>query len=241
MSVTRACAVRAPVHGRGFTLIELLVSIGVIALLISILLPSLAGSRRAARSLVCAVNLRSLQLAHAAYLVDSDGMMLGTSHGSSWRDVLRTYDAALLLRCPDDDSPHFEPDDPDEPGRPVDGVYRQASYALNYELSPDNPTGTARIDAVPFPSATIHGVPLVREGSSAAGDHVHPRLWLSANPAFIPRKAATEIQTDDHGGEALSWMALANYGYLDGHAESSAFQDVYTDRAHNRFMPAVAR
>lgn len=52
---------------RAFTLIELLVVISIIALLMSILLPTLAGARRRARTTVGVVNLRSLSQIMAMY------------------------------------------------------------------------------------------------------------------------------------------------------------------------------
>lgn len=58
-------------HGRrGFTLIELLVVIAIIALLIGILLPSLATAREATRRTVCLTNLRGIGQAAFQYAQD---------------------------------------------------------------------------------------------------------------------------------------------------------------------------
>ena len=57
---------------RGFTLIELLVVVAVIAILISILLPALAGARREAWSTKAGANLRTISQAVAAYVVDEE-------------------------------------------------------------------------------------------------------------------------------------------------------------------------
>jgi prepilin-type N-terminal cleavage/methylation domain-containing protein/prepilin-type processing-associated H-X9-DG protein len=64
-----------PVAGGGFTLVELLVVIGIIALLVSILLPALNHAREQANWIKCQANLRSLGEAIQIYVYNSKGVL----------------------------------------------------------------------------------------------------------------------------------------------------------------------
>ena len=74
---------------RGFSLVELLAVIGIVALLISVLLPLLAKARAEATKVKCMSNLRQLLHAQTMYVADSGGYLTfpNWSHDRATADV----------------------------------------------------------------------------------------------------------------------------------------------------------
>ena len=64
---------------RGFTLVELLVVIGIIALLLSILLPALNKAREDAKRVRCLSNQRQLVMAWQMYASENKGKLVGSN------------------------------------------------------------------------------------------------------------------------------------------------------------------
>jgi prepilin-type N-terminal cleavage/methylation domain-containing protein len=70
---------------KGFTLIELLVVVAIIALLISILLPSLARARELAKRTVCAANAKGIGTAIATYANENESVWPVAAYSESSR------------------------------------------------------------------------------------------------------------------------------------------------------------
>jgi prepilin-type N-terminal cleavage/methylation domain-containing protein/prepilin-type processing-associated H-X9-DG protein len=79
-----------------FTLVELLVVIGIIAVIIAVLLPSLAKARRAANTVACLSNLRSIGQALTIYVSESNGYLPGSGDTSGYGLIAKNPVGTLI-------------------------------------------------------------------------------------------------------------------------------------------------
>src|SRR4051812_24321679 len=76
--------VKRHMPARGFTLIELLVVVSIIALLISILLPSLGRAKEMANRVYCSANMRGITQSMYAYSEDGNNTYPCVPGSGSW-------------------------------------------------------------------------------------------------------------------------------------------------------------
>jgi prepilin-type N-terminal cleavage/methylation domain-containing protein/prepilin-type processing-associated H-X9-DG protein len=214
---------------KAFTLVELLVVIGIIALLISMLLPALNKARQAANNVRCLSNLRQVGVAFAQYSVQGKFYPPERYNNAAgelvyWYNVITpqmpstastNIGSGMILFCPDD---QYAVDLTDTNGYLSALQWYRVSYGYNftafagpdyyaYWLTPELPAQVKRavFGRVSHPSETILLADTAIGWDLASWGYFTP--WPDPNLGYLnPR----------HGGGKKG--SFCNILWVDGHA-----------------------
>jgi len=193
-----------------FTLVELLVVIGIIALLISILLPSLNKARKSAVAVQCSSNMRQLNLALTMYINDHKQKFPYTSLSSAPVDMrwMGIFDRGGY-KYPTDGCPTSE-------GDPSVGPQESLrTYAYNMALGrgdwtwygTDSPVRTGQLRS-----------PQIITFSESYGWYFWNCIWIQG--------VACGVEMSKGGMLSASHGKGQNIAYLDGHVEFRPFEEL---------------
>ncbi|HEX8913591.1 MAG TPA: type II secretion system protein [Humisphaera sp.] len=237
----------APARRRGFTLVELLVVIGIIALLMSILLPTLGRVKEQANAIKCGSNLRQVGLAFVMYANDnggklpprnasrSDGPTGKTSDWIFWQtgrelgesNVMKYVGGSgvsdALLRCPSDQNADERPlNGNDAKVGPYKYSYTVNVYMITNGQIPSQYDRALNIGTVRNSTEKILAI---EEDERTINDGA----WMGMpknntkdgepNDYLAIRHDMTKVTPDDSSNWAKNLERRGNAVFLDGHVE----------------------
>jgi len=222
----------------GFTLIELLVVISIIALLMSILMPSLTKAKKTAQAAVCLSNLHQLGIACDMYAQDNKGLM-PDQENFDWVPKLKPYyqDEELLI-CPSakktkDDGwgnkfyAWVEDWDMDGDGVEEDVI---GSYGINMFLSQNS--GGGRAGKLWGPVNILKGAAYVPAFSDSAMDEDSP-LAEDNPPEYDGQVYGAGGGTDEMRDRCLNRHNEAiNVLFADWHTRKAGLKELWELRWH---------
>ena len=235
----------------GFTLIELLVVVAIIALLISILLPSLVKVKAHVRTVACMSNPRQIVMALNYYAEDYDGYL--PMFYRVWRDG--KYWTNKLVAGPNPYNGGYLPEPADRSraynGAFHDGVWRCPEVSDDRIRSSGGGYGANRTHVISIPYRHIENVKLFRikrtseiwlVGDAQAGLFQHPLgtyyYGCAAHHAVCPEVPGgdwlshhgAEASGRHNGGKRRGFRTDVNICFVDGHVETWPWEDCLNNK-----------